>query len=430
MAIIVAGIDEGREGFEQLIIALIRRLVTSELLYIQSSLLDGHPDLPDPVLEDILYHVQQMRVHTFLSLITNGADSADPPQIPAGEEGAINDNARRLPAERGLVTAGADGEPPPTPGDYSEVVPDNLENIHWDCGDSIRFYPVVTALDDNGMKRRFYSATYEFCNQHGDLESVNLSHYSGKPVLFEGTKGSISGASLTSEERERCGGWAVDGYFSTVRDANLVALNGEHLAARPENISLVFHELGHIYLFGDPQRELFGGTPKKDRFMRFLSRSEDAGAKLRGIGNYQMEVRDVREGVRDELQRHEAALSDTSALKLLLRSAANGFTRNSQELLIRQQSVDRAEDLAYFLRMFQAGSAISDKDFYMLKAGLPELSKLVSVFHERYTSAYGIRQIRTLRPKHVSERSALEYQRASLKYYSIERNDMRYVKGV
>jgi hypothetical protein len=299
-----------------------------------------------------------------------------------------------------LLTASPEADPPPPlgpGGEYQKVIPENLKDVQWPNGDSIHFEYAETKIDDQGRERRFYTATLHYLPIDSlKFVTINLSEYiPGKKIIYEGTSGSLTGATMDPDKRKEAGAWAMDN--ATEDTTYMTALNQEYMQDE-RYLDCIFHEMGHSYLYGDAQKQLLA---KDDRnlFERILKkpRKVPKAQPIRGIENYQAEIGKLRNVAR-------LGILDPK------------LTR-AREILAKGENVSNAE----FRQLINSGDELNIGN---------NIHAIRSVFHERNAGAFGIKQIRKLRPRVPSPREALESERYNLTFRTKSDKDPRFSDGI
>lgn len=389
----------------------------------------------------VLDHVDEMEAVT-----AGGSQGGKPPERKKYTPEQQEERMRRAVQ----LVSGSNEKPPPGggPEDYEKVEPDNLEDVKWPNGDVIRFQTDRILKDDKGRERRFYTARYEYTPEgKSEKVTVDLSEYlPSKHVIFEGTKGAITGASL--DPSVGYNGWAS----SPPREGNyLVALNMEHLRQGPHAMLTVFHELGHVYLFGGEEKKILGETeprPRKEQsFMDYFRKlvgkeapKEDSSARPRGIEMYQEDVHRMRERIHEDLFRQRQFLSEIQAEMHTPSKPAKAVAIAGKPMIILGKNPETAKlfdrlrgESEYSRRIWSLMSAhdLSTRQFNYLLDSAPEFKRLRSVFHERMADAFALRQVRQLNNDlQLSSQETRGQLRRSRKVYEQMFREPRYTKGI
>jgi hypothetical protein len=333
------------------------------------------------------------------------------------------------------LSAASEGEPPQGPEDYALVEPENLEDVIFPNGDQLLFRPAMTIKDDRGRERNFFHGFYSYTPKGSqEKKTIDLSRYvAGKIVIFEGTKGGITGGSL---DPNKVRGWATP---LQKRGLSAIALNLESLKRDgPKRMLTVFHELGHVYLFGKEEKML---QREKSFLGKIFGSLVGEKPELTGLQHYQREARSsASEALKDILHSLQVRMSHQEQLLRSLNGKIGiNPVREQREKLSKikatelenmQQLIDK---LKYYRSLNDVFSPLGSQDsssFQKLFQEIPDLKILWSVFHERYARAYALRQIRKLNPDLMIKKSAMVKDQ-SLKDGAAAAygGDARFVKG-
>jgi len=314
--------------------------------------------------------------------------------------------------------------PPPSKGTYEEVEPENLIDVHWGNGDSIRFIYAKTLKDDKGRERNFYQAVYEYTPKGSPKKvSINLSEYiKGANILFEGTKGALTGATFDPDKKRRLLGWASDRSSDNEEKSYLVALNLKYLQNSPESIRVIFHELGHVYLYQGDQTKIFKKNIRLFSLLKQVFNQKEV--EIAGLNNYRKAVQKVVQKILIELRTN---IKEQSSLNISINYDLTSTTHRTIKDQ-RMEDINKKIDslsAVYLIRSFW----LSNENYHYICRNLPDLNILASIFHERMAGAYSLKQLRKLNPN-IDISLALKGEKDNLNSCARQHSDERFIKGI
>ncbi len=404
--------------------ALSQNADYQRVIHIYQSLVLAGPDKPPQKQGDEGWP-SQFKNDEPENLLTSASAAPPPPSPPTPGKNPEPPVAKPKPRPENiqLMAAAAPSPPPPPPGGpgkepkkYSEITPDNLVEIEWPNGDKLVIEPAVAWTDAKGRKRQFYFVKLVYTPKGQSKKvTVDLSHYvPGKEIIFEGAKGSFLGAALEPEERkefENVRGIAADIGDSAKNLPYLIALDVQRLQQSELSLATVFHEIGHVFLFG-PDEDLM---PEKNRWLTSLKKSSN---NIKQIKKYPP----VFERIAVENQEYISKLNkmidkivSKSQMRLLAIKKTPDDTEqdNSEESKLLDELKIQLK-AARILEQVAKGQRIN-REQYRTMLNQPVFNQLWDIFHERNARAFSIRQIRKLGlDKEYSSGQFLEHQMGSL----------------
>lgn len=346
------------------------------------------------------------RERPYSETASGGSPDKDPPPNEEATPDVISAGASNNETRSSLSSPESPPPPPPPddPEQYEKLIdPEILSSVEWPNGDGLEVTSAEILTDDQGRTREFFNVVYRYKPEGSeDYVRVDLSSYvPGKNILFEGTKGAMSG---NYTEKEALG-WAK--FDPEEGGSYLVALSTRELSASPlRGMSLIFHELGHINVAGDIEQRLYTeGKARRNIPLSLGPLSEKIALKpIRGLEQY-------AQAFQEEARRYveNMPISKLDRVSSLVESAL---------------ASDALESLSKPTWNF------SRQDQLRIKEKIPVLRQLVSIFHERNACAYAVKQIRLLKPSDPSAKEALDYQKEVLGIYTRIYKDARYQEGV
>ena len=387
----------------------------------------------------------------------------DPGGDPPDKDDSKDPNKERFKHQQNqmLLTAAPASPPPPPPppgggGEpkkYMEMDPDNLIDIEWKNGDQLITEPAFVWTDVNGRERQFYYLKL-VCTPKGKTEQVtiDLSGYApGKTIVFEGVKGSYFGASLDPAEKkeyERVRGRAYDTGEEPSAQPYIIGLNVKLLQESEISLATVFHEIGHVALFG-PDAEII--SKEQRSIFSSLQKPKSENPEIRQIEKYHKVFEKLLETIRETLPKIYEVRSVVSN-KILLRPATikeepdyisvtsydpqtrsfqskkqlSGYIRTlvrevtpEEEAFLKKMDLEIAK-IKFLEATILNRSRMNRSEINRFFNSDDLITKLYEVFHERNARAFAVRQIRKLGlDSEISSKVFLEHQMGSLRTHAI-----------